>query len=102
MRRYYGLPVVLSEFTGKTTLDWWFEKRLEFPILYRVAKRFLSIPGTSASVERVFSQGGLTLTELRSAMTAATFEALMVLKLQHEHGIEYYSPAEWAKLCEII
>jgi hypothetical protein len=35
---------------------WWESRRQDFPILYEMAKKYLVIPATSASVERQFSR----------------------------------------------
>ncbi|KAF7341071.1 hypothetical protein MSAN_02093200 [Mycena sanguinolenta] len=37
------------------TLKWWKEHEHEFPIISKIARDFLAIPGTSVSVERLFS-----------------------------------------------
>lgn len=47
-------------------LRWW---KHRFPLVSRVAKRYLTIPITSTPAERVFSTGGLTVTRLRSCLT---------------------------------
>ena len=46
-----------------------FEKRNQFRYLHRLALRFLCVPGTSAAVERVFSQSGLLMRPHRSRLT---------------------------------
>ena len=43
-------------------------------------RRYLAIPATSASSERYFSGGGLTITKLRNRLNKDTFNKLMCLK----------------------
>ena len=54
-----------------------------FPILARVAKRFVSLPASSAEVERVASTGGRIMTPLRSAMKPKNTS--MLIFLAHNH-----------------
>lgn len=49
-------------------LDWWRINQPEFPILSKLAKKYLCIPATSAPVERLFSRAGLTITEKRNRL----------------------------------
>ena len=39
----------------KNSLDWWRAKKKEYPRLARLARKYLSVPGTSTQAERVFS-----------------------------------------------
>ena len=36
-------------------LVWWFNRRIEFPLLSRVARNILAIPESSSETERLFS-----------------------------------------------
>ncbi|KAI4820497.1 hypothetical protein KUCAC02_028474 [Chaenocephalus aceratus] len=49
-------------------LVWWKEHQYEYPLLSNLAKRYLCIPGTSVSSERVFSTAGDIVTAQRSAL----------------------------------
>lgn len=107
-QRLAGLE--LDRFTSCTThtprelsippLEWWAKEhtRRQFPYLSGVARRLLSIPASSASAERVFSQAGLTLGDLRQRMGTGTLEDLMVIKYHHSEGNVYVTPREWAEL----
>lgn len=81
-------------------LVWWADEgmRRNFPYMSATARRLLSIPASSAGAERVFSQSGLTLSDLRQKMGTKTLEDLMVLKYQHSEGHVYLTPSEWAEL----
>lgn len=44
--------------TMTTLLEWWEDKKPIFPNLYKIARYIHSIPGSSASAERIFSKAG--------------------------------------------
>lgn len=58
-------PLPLSE----SPLDWWKEHHHEYPLLAKLAKRYLCVPGTSFSAERVFSTTGDIVIAQRSSLT---------------------------------
>ncbi|GLB43472.1 putative protein dimerization activity [Lyophyllum shimeji] len=60
-------------------IQWWYEKRLVYPRLSRMALDYLSIPATSVDVERVFSRGRLILSHTRSRLSALSTRALLCL-----------------------
>ena len=57
---------------------------MEFPLLSRCARYILAIPASSATSERIFSAGGLTVTSLRSNLAEDTVEDLLMIKLNLE------------------
>ena len=81
--------------------QWWYERRVAYPRLHRMALDYLTIPGayfnevqlsssnvliflvwklaTSDDVEQVFSQGRIVLSHLRSRLSVQTMRALMCL-----------------------
>jgi hypothetical protein len=80
------------------SVAWWYEKRFVYPRLHRMALDYLTIPGkfiyifssssqrkliyqlaTSVDVERVFSQGRLLLSHIRSRLSVQSTRALMCL-----------------------
>ena len=52
----------------------------DFPKLFSAAIRALSVPASSAPIERVFSQGGLIVRPNRASMNDNKVSALMFLK----------------------
>ncbi|XP_039661199.1 E3 SUMO-protein ligase ZBED1-like [Perca fluviatilis] len=60
-------------------LDWWHRQKGTFPLLSRLAKRYLCIPGTSVSAERVFSTAGDVITAKRSALKPDHVDQLVFL-----------------------
>uniref|UniRef100_A0A1X7V8F4 HAT C-terminal dimerisation domain-containing protein n=1 Tax=Amphimedon queenslandica TaxID=400682 RepID=A0A1X7V8F4_AMPQE len=60
-------------------LVWWKDNQLHFPNLAKVARLLLSIPATSAPVERIVSAAGLTVPNLRSSLNPDTVDVLIFL-----------------------
>ncbi|XP_073701142.1 E3 SUMO-protein ligase ZBED1-like [Garra rufa] len=60
-------------------LSWWRDHEHEYPQLFRVAKCFLCIPGTSVSAERVFSSAGDIVNAQRSVLKAGHVDQLVFL-----------------------
>ncbi|EIW63732.1 uncharacterized protein TRAVEDRAFT_78749, partial [Trametes versicolor FP-101664 SS1] len=50
-----------------------------FPNLSRMALDYLSIPGTSVDIERVFSRGRIILPHLRNGLSAHSIRAILCL-----------------------
>lgn len=61
-------------------LDWWRSNEREYPLLARVAKRYLCVPGTSVASERVFSTAGDIVTAKRSCLTSGHVNELLFLQ----------------------
>ena len=50
-------------------LDYWKDNAKVFPILAEIAKSVLCVPGSSVSVERVFSKNGIIITQRRNRLS---------------------------------
>ncbi|KAJ4949461.1 hypothetical protein JOQ06_020976 [Pogonophryne albipinna] len=61
-------------------LNWWRVHEITFPLLSRVSKRYLCIPGTSVSAERVFSNAGDVVTAKRSTLKPEHVDQLVFLQ----------------------
>ena len=70
----------LSLDTNQQCLTFWETNRRFLPALYPIAIRALSVPATSAPVERVFSHGGIIMRPHRSRMKGNTLSNLVFLK----------------------
>ena len=68
-----GRPTPPIEWQATNLFRWWLQS--DFPSLRQWVFDTLSIPAMSAELERVFSQSKRTLTDARSRMAPATFEA---------------------------
>ncbi|XP_040278276.1 E3 SUMO-protein ligase ZBED1-like [Bufo bufo] len=69
-------PLPLTE----DPLNWWREHEVIFPLLSRLSKQYLCIPGTSVSAERVFSTAGDVVTAKRSALKPDHVDQLVFLQ----------------------
>ena len=63
-------------------LEWWKVSQIRFPNLASLAKKYLTILGTSIPSERVFSVAGLTVTKLRASLDPDTVNEILFL---HKH-----------------
>lgn len=58
-------------------LGFWRDNEIKFPILSRMARKFLGIPASSGSVERLFSIAGAIARSRRASLTPNTIEKLL-------------------------
>ena len=62
-------------------LAWWKKRESEFPNLAKCAKYILGIPASSATSERFFSAGGLTVSALRTNLAEEKVEEILQIRL---------------------
>ncbi|CAI5691501.1 unnamed protein product [Oreochromis niloticus] len=62
-------------------LEWWKQHETNFPLVVRLAKKYLCIPATSSSSERAFSASGNIITRKRSCLKQNTVDQLVFLAL---------------------
>ena len=60
-------------------LEWWRNRRTEYPLMSRLARKYLSVQATSTAAERAMSNLNLTLDKRRQSMKADLFDQLMFL-----------------------
>ena len=77
IRDYFNEVVRIAD-----PLEWWKVSQVRFPNLASLAKRYLTIPGTSIPSERVFSVAGLSVTKLRASLDPDTVNEILFL---HKH-----------------
>lgn len=75
---YLQTPDLDSE---KDPLQWWRQRELNFPLVAKLAKKYLCIPATSSPSERVFSTAGNIVTCKRSCLKPETVDQLVFLSL---------------------
>jgi hypothetical protein len=67
---------------------WWLEiGHNKYPVVFKIATDYLSIPATSCECERSFSTAKRTITSDRNPFSAATIEALQLQKNWVRHGV---------------
>ena len=67
-----------------STLGFWKAHEKNFPKLSPIAKKYLGVPASQASVERVFSVSGHIFSLKRRSMSLNLLEILVFLKLNEE------------------
>jgi len=83
----------LEEFLGSNTIEvddpilWWYQHRMDYPQLSRMAFDIFSIPAMSTEVERVFSSSGITITPRRNRLKADIIEAVECQKSWEQTGL---------------
>jgi hypothetical protein len=65
--------------TECTNLDWWKRNEGKYPKLARMAKKYLSIPASSVSAERVFSMTGNIISKKRSRLKPELVDIIVFL-----------------------
>ena len=65
-------------------LDFWRENEKTFPILAKLAKKYLSVPASTANVERMFSISGHIFSLKRRKLGSHIFSCLVFLKLNEK------------------
>jgi hypothetical protein len=78
-RKDYYVVQTKEEVVIFDPLKWYQQNENRFPLLSKLARRFLCIPATSASSERVFSCAGNVVTSKRNRLNVENVEALVVL-----------------------
>ena len=73
---YLAEPRITNE---HDPLAWWRLNKHRFPLLWRLARRYLSAPATSVPSERLFSTAGGVVSDSRNRLTPSNSEMLVFL-----------------------
>lgn len=65
-------------------LEWWKQHQEEFPLLASFARRFLAIPASSASSERVFSHMNIVVDKRTNRTKVKNAKCLVFLRMNLE------------------
>lgn len=60
-------------------LKWWCERQADYPVLSRMARRYLCIQASSVACERVWSTAGNIITNKRNRLLANALEAIIII-----------------------
>lgn len=79
----------ISKFRANDTIDmnpleWWRQQEHNYPHLAALAKKFLVIPASSASSERVFSSAGFIVNKYRTRLLSSRVDELVFLNKNND------------------
>jgi hypothetical protein len=75
----------VNSYKEKCPLDFWKMHEEKYKPLAQLAKIYLGVPASSASVERIFSISGHILSSKRASMSVRLFANLVFLKLNENY-----------------
>jgi hypothetical protein len=91
LNRYKGIKPIHHQ---HNPLKWWSENSAKFPLLSQLALRYLAIPATSASSERLWSRAANIITKSRTQLEGHVVSDLIMLKengcILEKHGASIY------------
>ena len=97
IERYKSIEAI-SPIDNSNPFDWWRQNQSSFPILAKLARKYLSAPLTSVASERLFSSAGLIYAnKKRSRLSGSKAEKLLLIKAtiemaKGENGIQILEP----------
>uniref|UniRef100_A0A3B5QUR0 Uncharacterized LOC111606838 n=1 Tax=Xiphophorus maculatus TaxID=8083 RepID=A0A3B5QUR0_XIPMA len=77
LNRYFN---DIRDCDSDNALAFWGENQSKYPQLHNLALKVLSVPASSAPVERVFSRGGIVMRPHRARLGAKMLQSLIFLK----------------------
>ena len=89
LHRYKCTPQIS---TKRDPLKWWADNAMKFPILATLARKYLAIPATSASSERLWSIASQIITKTRTQLEGHIVADLIFLK-ENGHILEKHAAA---------
>lgn len=66
-------------------LKWWKARELVYPLLSKMAKKYLGIVATSVPSERICSTAGVVVSERRSRLKPDHVEKILFLNANYEY-----------------
>jgi hypothetical protein len=84
IQHYLNLPELpaLEEYDP---FAWWATNKAQYPVLHKIAMKYLSIPATSVPSERLFSDANNLVTPQRTRLSSSIINQLMFLKRNRKH-----------------
>lgn len=84
IQKEYAQYIAISDLVENPLL-WWKKHQAAFPYLSSLAKIMLSIPATSASTERHFSEAGVLLTKRKAQLDPLNVEKILFIHSNFKH-----------------
>jgi len=87
LRKYLEMDCDYDATDNSCCLPFWQVNKQTLNLLFEPALRALSVPASSAPVERIFSHGGIVMSPHRARMTDKTLTSIVFLKCNARGGI---------------
>ena len=65
--------------SDRCPFEWWRERKEDYPLMSRLARKYLAVEATSTPAERVISALGFVLNKQRQALGSELFSEIMFL-----------------------
>ena len=85
--KYINFPIVLHQMEEREfdVCRWWFINKEHFPTLFKLSNKYLAIPASSSTSERIFSVSKYLISAQRSNLLPSTVNNIMFLKSTYEN-----------------
>ena len=77
--KYIAENILVIKGSQLNPVEWWRKNESRYPLLASLARKYLSVPGTSVPYERAFSTAGLTITKQRANLGSSSVDAILFL-----------------------
>jgi hypothetical protein len=84
VQHYLNLPE-LPALEEHDSFAWWATNKVQYPVLHKMAMKYLSIPATSVPSERLFSDANNLVTPQRTRLDSGIINKIMFLKRNRKH-----------------
>ena len=89
IEHYLDLRLTPTAEPAENPWQWWNARKKQFPILSKIAKKYLAIPATSVPSERLFSEAGNQISAKRTRLNSKIVGEMLFLK-KNENYIDIF------------